>query len=38
MQRMLAAAMAEFIEFHPARIVAAILLGGVIAFFTLRAG
>ena len=37
MQRMLSAARAIFIQFHASRIVTPVFLGGVIAFFTLRA-
>ena len=37
MQRMLSAARAIFIQFHTSRIITPVLLGGVIALFTLRA-
>jgi hypothetical protein len=37
MRRMLTATRAEFIQFHSPWIIATILLGGVIALFTLRA-
>ncbi|OGO41318.1 MAG: hypothetical protein A2Z49_12995 [Chloroflexi bacterium RBG_19FT_COMBO_56_12] len=35
---MLAAARTIFVQFHTARVIAAVLLGGVIAFLTLGAG